>query len=318
MQVTYDVPDEFDALGRTVEEIHAVLHAAFDAGVRWTPDSQAAREVALVDDFADLPFENVVATALIHPQTSLGQSRDHLAGFAADIRAPYTSLSLLTLLRPLLVGAGMTYYVADPSINVKERVRRALNIELSSALELMHYFGSGTEGYAKLERRRVDITKAAKKHWPHVTTTAARKGSTTIPDWYIGDAPLGDMAYVRQGLSSMQSGSQADQIYRLLSAPTHAQPHALLAFLRREDIVAIEVGFAIGAVGMSMRLLVTLTLVAVLGLTAAFRRCCALYGWDGNGWESIAVPRAREWITLLERDTRQQFTQRTGLILPPL
>ena len=51
----------------------------------------------------------------------MGVAQDHLVAMAAVIRAPFTVMALLTLLRTQIVATARAWYVTDPHIDIRER-----------------------------------------------------------------------------------------------------------------------------------------------------------------------------------------------------
>lgn len=63
-----------------------------------------------------------------------------------------------------MVAAGIACYVADPPIDTKERVRRAVNIELESATEMMRLLQVRyPEQLERYDQRRREIVKGARR-----------------------------------------------------------------------------------------------------------------------------------------------------------
>lgn len=263
-----------------------------------------------------------MTTALAHPMMALGQAVDHLTALAAVVRTERTALAMHTVIRPILVAAGIACYVADPTIDTQERVRRAVNIELQSATEMMRLLQVRyPEQLERYDRRRREIVKGARQIWKRVNVPEAkkgRKGRVQVLDWYVGDRPPpGDMGFVRIAHTYVAAEKIADVVYRLMSAAAHAQPHALLTFLRRDQAEYHELGYAAAPLGTSTRALMIWLLAPTTALWGAVVNCTELYGWDPERWRTVAIPRMVAWNNSLTQIARQEFIDRTGLWLPP-
>jgi hypothetical protein len=63
-------------------------------------------------------------------QRSMVAAADHMLGLAACIEAEDVVLAPISLLRPIVVAVSMAYYLMDPGISMRERLRRGWNFEL--------------------------------------------------------------------------------------------------------------------------------------------------------------------------------------------
>jgi hypothetical protein len=222
--------DEMDTLSEVIAW-HLERHPT------WTPTSQAQSELLSEGLYSALPMQHPLVTVLLQPLQALGQGADHFRATAAIIRTPYTLLSLLTVMRTAIVASGIAYYLADPRVDVRERVRRSLNVDLESSSELMNFFQPGNEGFDRHRQRREDIAKGARALKFKVSDNLPRKGAKHWPKWYHPPKPPGDMEFA--GMSFVASGlpETGDALFRLLSAAVHAQPHALTSLLRLDHAV---------------------------------------------------------------------------------
>lgn len=319
--IDFSVPPEWVSWADDLDQIADVLRRYLEQDPMWTETSRAASDKAHEDEFSSLPFERPISTALAHPVMALGQAVDHLTALAAVVRTERTSLAMHTVIRPILVAAGIARYVADPDIDTKERARRAVNIELASATEMMRLLEVRyRDQFERYDQQRHKIAKGARQIWKHVNAPEARKsgrGRVQVRDWYVGDKPPGDMGFVRIAHAYGEAEKIADVVYRLMSASTHAQPHALLAFLQQDQAEYHELGYAAAPIGTSTQALMTWLLAPTTALRGAVDNCIELYGWDPQPWRTVAIPRMVAWNNTLTQITRQKFIDRTGLWLPP-
>lgn len=319
--IDFSVPQEWAGYADDLDQIADVLRRYLELNPIWTDTSLAASDKTREDQFSSLPFQHPMSTALAHPVMALGQAVDHLAALAAIVRTERTALAMHTVIRPILVAAGIACYVADPAIDTKERMRRAVNIELQSDTEMMHLCeGRYPKQLEQYDRRRREIVKGARQIWRvnAPESKKPKKGRVRVLDWYVGDRPSpGDMGFVRKAHSYVAAEEIADVVYRLMSASTHAQPHALLTFLQRDQAEYHELGYAAAALGTSTRALMIWLLAPTTALWGAVVNCTELYAWDPQPWRSVAIPRMVAWNNTLMQIARQEFIDRTGLWLPP-
>lgn len=310
------VPREWHAYADQVDQIAHTLRVYFGTDPLWTPGSKAEAEKAQQDEFAALSIQNPVTSALVHPAMTMGFAIDHLVALSAVVRAEETVLAVHSLLRPILVAAGTASHIADAP-DVKERVRRAVNLQLASLTEMMRMLKDvSPEYFADRQKRRSEIVTSARGIWKHVSKPESKKGR--INDWYVGDEPPGrDMEMARAALKYADSPQFADMAYRLTSATTHVQSHGLMTFMGTEA-KANENGYWNAPIGMSQHSLLLWLLASALAIWGSFRSCASLYGWDTGLWDTTVHPLMVEWNKRLQQHTRQDAVDRTGLWLPPV
>jgi hypothetical protein len=313
--IDFSVPPEWLDYADQLDEIAAVIQRYLERDPLWKQDSTAGLEKGREQEFAGLPFKEPVSTALVHPTMALGQAVDHLTALAAVVRTERTALAMHTLIRPILVASGTASYVLGAP-DLGERMRRVMNIELDSATEMMHLLQDRyPKQFARYDQRRRDIATAARRLWKHIATPEGKGGQ--VRDWYVGNKPPGDMAFVREALAHVQAEEIADTLYRLMSASTHAQPHALLTFIGGQEAAHHPLGYAAAPIRISEKDLLTWLLAPTTALWGAIEKCIRLYGWDPEPWQTTAIPRMVAWNDSLNRLTRKEFIDRTGLWLPP-
>jgi len=92
------------------------------------PGSRAQAEHAQERDLADDQIADPVVHIQVRAHHNLVAAIDHLGGVAACIEAENVALATISLLRPIVVAAGINYYMLDPSITRRERLRRGWNL----------------------------------------------------------------------------------------------------------------------------------------------------------------------------------------------
>ncbi len=295
-ELSLDVPTEFVELAAGLDAIADTLHWYLGQADLWQPGSPAA---GMIDDeptFATLPFERPIISTLVQPLITIDQAADHLVACAAIIRTPRTALSLLTTLRPLAVACGWAYYLTNPAIDAREHVRRALNVQLESDTELMNYIQLPGPELDKIDKRRRDIAAGARTLGLHVTKPEKRANTTTWPTWHVGDRPPSEMKMLNDLLGSTQTLQIGHDLYRLLSAATHAQQHAIYAVMQVSQATPAADGLTRVPFGITGRSLVSWTAATTAALDRVMQQCCRYYGWPPLRWNSIAAPKVIDWL----------------------
>jgi len=289
------VPREWLLLAGQLDQVAAVVGAYLELDPSPWPDSISSRERAREQEFDALPFEHPMVHVQLAPLQYLAVSQDHLTAIAAVVRTPLTVMAQLTLLRTQLIAAAWASYMADPSIDARERVRRSMNAYLESTTEQMRLAGrEGDENageFDRLDRHRRDVIRGAKQLGWHTSTPESPKLKPWPKDWWIGDKPPKEMTLLGSMLGDARLNDRVGHtLYRYLSATSHAQPHALAWFVNREQTVSRGDGSAIAGIGMDSRMLVTLAMTSVGALTIAMDTCVGLYGWPAHRWQRDVIP----------------------------
>ncbi|MGI8881049.1 MAG: hypothetical protein ACR2KJ_11205 [Jatrophihabitans sp.] len=220
---------------------------------------------------------------------------------AAVIRAENSIMALHTLLRPVLVGCANSRYVADPQISGRERLRRAMNIELGSCTEIMNLVGRASgDQLSKYDERRRKIASGGRALGFAVVNPEIKKTKHVWAPWHLGQPPPTEMRLVETLLESSEVPRIGLTLYRLLSAAVHAQPHTLQMFIHRESAVPSGIGHSQVPIRMSESNLATLLLVAVSAATLAVDSCVALFDWPADPWRVNVVPFFRHLQTLVD------------------
>lgn len=156
------VPAVFGQMADRLEAVAAAVREYISLKHRPWPDSVTAREEVQERDFTALPFTHPMAALRLSPMPYLGSSQDHLVAMAAAVRAPHTAIAWLTLLRTQLVGAASAAYLLD-RVDVRERMRRYLNLELRSLTEELSLVAGEQSEVTRIAERRRAIKRGAKE-----------------------------------------------------------------------------------------------------------------------------------------------------------
>lgn len=257
------------------------------------PGSRAATEAD------DRSFDDVWGTAtvaLLHePAVRLTGASDHVAALAALTREPSVVLSIATLARPTLEQLAPLYWLYDPQIDVRERVRRRLNLRLESLVE-QHNIAATLTPAARDEvaKQILEIKAAAGRHgFQYQRTKPRAKG--VLGARYLDHRLPSDAQLIAGVVELTDSGDRFGRlVHRLTSAVTHGQTHGLLPFLL-DRMPSDEPGISKASVGITMGMYASLTGAVVLAANVTVQRLSAHFGWPTDQWNDVAQPAISDW-----------------------
>lgn len=236
------VAAELVAISEQLDKMAASVRSLTEADPPWSAGSMASDTILAEAEFEALPYRSPGTTALVYPLMSVGHMQDHLSAFAVGLRTPRVVMSLSTLMRTYLTAAAEAYYLSDTGVNRVERMRRVVNADLKSLTELMNMAADDRRRLGELTEQRRAVAQASRKvGWAPANLDTKRKWAAW-PDCWVGNKPLSDMARLRQLLRSALPASTADNVFRTLSASTHAQPHALAFLIDHDNLVPVPSG----------------------------------------------------------------------------
>ncbi|MGW2393921.1 hypothetical protein ACWCYK_31185 [Streptomyces lydicamycinicus] len=255
------------AFGRSYEPEHGWLAAS--------PASQECQNETLAGDWGSLPTRD----ANITPVTPVLTVLDHLESLSTLFRSPGGVTASHTIARAVLDIAIGPWYLLEPGIGPRERVRRFMNMRLLSLKEQTQLETGPTTPLRDHANNRIeDILRTARTHGfdvhrardkykaPHLGP--ATPSTTTLATEIIApkDPRLGAL------------------FWRLGSAVTHGQQHGLAMFFMNTDQA---VNPAHGDSGVFMQVSLKDTALrcggAPLAAISMLRRLYAQYGWQP--WE---------------------------------
>ena len=188
---------------------------------------------------------------------------DHLRAIGAVSDAPGTVLSIATLIRPVLEALGTLWWLYDPEIDTRERVRRRYNVRLASLVEQWNIAAALGDAPRMEVEAMID----------HVEESATTVGLRFVKERqrYIGQ--LGgryidprmptDAQLITGVVESGEVRGLASLVHRLTSAVIHGQAHALLPFIVDRDDTEVP-GVSVAHVGMTLHWYALLTAPVVL------------------------------------------------------
>ncbi len=272
-----------------------------DYGPPWVEGSRVAEEVKEDPAYRGRWGTRPVQDATMSAHVALVLAHDHLVGMAHLFAAKHTLATPITLGRTVVVACGRAYWQLDPSIDARERLRRAMNVQLASYAERGNLIGpEQTKSRDKLVSQILSITQTAPLHGFDVQTEKARKGQA-MPLRYLGTRLPSEMLMAHELLADGEDDALGRTIYRVASAVVHAQPHTLGLLNFQPDGPRVD-GVGAAAMSLSLPSLTSYTGGAVIGVYNAASRALAHAGLSVRAWDRAALPILRKW-----GETMRQF-----------
>jgi hypothetical protein len=292
------VPPEFALRAGEVRKVSRLLNDYLrEAGVD-VEGSPAARDFAAEQRFADRHIGYPVLQVLLRAQQSMVAAADHMLGLAACIETEDVVLAPISLLRPIVVAVGMAFYVLDPEISLRERLRRGWNRELESIREQLNSFDRPSKDslWERIAAGRDSCLAWGAAHAYGHSERNERFGERRywLTDGESGEAPPSEIRLAEAVLGAAGDAAMGRAVYRFTSSFIHTQAHAFTLFL---PAVNQYEGQTLNAVplGMSPSDLTTWLLVMALAVDAASDRCGHYFGWDSTDWIGTVHPLMSGW-----------------------
>lgn len=250
-------------------------------------------------DLADRTFDDAWGDGTVELAAEVGPRVasvvDHLHSMSAVTLAPQTSFSLASLARPVLEGLGALYWLYDPTVDVRERVRRRYNLRLLSLAE-QHILAETLSSAARDEvAQKIFAIKASARRlgFEFRPQGRARPG---VPPLFSLDEPVPRDQRLISDVMNDGGGLErfGPLFHRLTSAVSHAQPHGLLPFILRTEASA-EQHVASAQVGLTFAWYIKLTGGPVMALNTTMLRIAAYFGWDRETWDRAGQPAIVDW-----------------------
>ena len=263
------------------------------------PGSQAAAEHEAESQWADDNIPDPVFHMQVRAHHGLISAIDHLNGIAACIDAENVTLATMSLLRPTLVAAGTSYWVLDPDIALRERLRRGYNLELDSVREQLNSIDYETQRgpWEHVAQTRFRYLRWAQDHGYTKQEKKERFGERRywLADGDQTSGPPSEMQLagdVLGALGPLQIGRQA---YRFASAFIHAQPHAFSVLLPADMQYDPQVPNVV-PLGISLEHLTTWLMSVTMAVHTSAARCAHYFGWDMTLWVQTVHPIMKRWM----------------------
>ena len=298
-QLATGPPPEFERAADAISQlVRALDEQVMTLGPPWPAGSRVASEV--VDDplFAGRWGTRPVQDATMSGLLALHIAEDHLIGIAALILAPDTVFTPLTLSRTVLAASARSYWVLDPAIAGRERLRRAMNVQLQSYRERSGLLDDGpSEDRDRLARLTLQIVQTAPKHG--FVMGKGRPGRSRLwPERWLDERIPSEMQMVEQLLRAEGEAGIGNLAYRSASAIVHAQPHGV-GMLTIEASGPSVNGVSPGRIGISIATLTRYLAAAVFGVHLAGRRAVNHAGQSIADWDRAVQPALQTWAELM-------------------
>lgn len=296
------VPDEFHRLSQQVRAIARLLNEYLRETDVDPPGSPAEADSALAATFTDDQFHDPVRHIALRGHHALIAAVDHMLGIAACIDAEDVVFATVSLVRPIVTAAGMSYHIFEPGIDLRERLRRGLNVELESIREQLNSFDKESlpEAWQEIAITRYQYLVWGRAHGYGQRRKKERNGEARY--WLVeGDrtnpAPS-DMKLAKDVLAEVGDGELGHTVYRFASSFIHSQSHAFSFFLRAAMQYDPQVPDVV-PLGISLHDLITWLLAAVLAVHTAVARCGAYFAWELKKWKAMVHPILADWAQTL-------------------
>ncbi|GHE07015.1 hypothetical protein [Klenkia taihuensis] len=294
--------DSFEEAGSQLRNLANAFYELVmkDYGPPWAASSRVLREVQENPYYRGRWGTRPVQDATMSAHAALVLAHDHLVGMAHLFSAKHTLTTPVTLARTVMVAAARAYWQFDPGITVRERVRRAMNVQLASYQERDNLLGPAqSQARDKLVSQVLAITQTAARHGFTVMTDRPRYGQLAPLRFLDAKLPH-EMKMVHEMLADDESDELGRTVYRVASAVVHAQPHTLgLLNFQRNGRPVDGVGAA--EMSVSLQALTTYTGGAVLGVYNSAGRALDHAGLATRAWERAALPVLRKWGETMNR-----------------
>jgi hypothetical protein len=290
------VPNEFIALASDLRTIAAVLNDYLREADCDEPGSKASREVANEHEFGDDLIGDPVFQAILMGHRALIAATDHLFGIAACVEAEDVVFSTITLMRPAVIAAGLSFFVFDPDISTFERLRRAWNLELESLREQMNSVEHGSPFWRELESVRDRCIAWGKRHG--FETHSSREPFGEPRKWFTSaeasDRPPSELRLADAVLEQVGGTGAGRNVYRFSSAFVHAQGHAFTLLMQAVGQSDPETPGVVPR-GVALQDLMMWVAVVVSAVDVAAMRCGSYFGWSMEHWFETTGPILRRW-----------------------
>ncbi|MFJ4361659.1 hypothetical protein ACIP25_35815 [Streptomyces massasporeus] len=284
--------DPWAELARSLEGLHAAFADSYDSVHGFLDGSPASKECGQDSALAGTWGDRPVRDANVAPLTPILVMLDHLDTLSSVFRSPGGTTSSHTLARAILDIAMGPWYLLEPGIGERERVRRYMNVRLQSLKEQAQ-FETGTKSTAILDhskQRIAKIVKAARVHGFEVR----RDGDRYRPP-YLG-TQIPSTTSLAAEMIAPQLPSLGPLFWRTGSAVAHGQQHGISMFFERLDL---PVNPAHGDRAVTLQASARDTALrcggAPLAVMATLRRLFTHYGWDTKRLSSAEADAVNTW-----------------------
>ncbi|MET9914454.1 hypothetical protein ABZZ74_48495 [Streptomyces sp. NPDC006476] len=226
--------DQWAELARSLDGLRAAFNDSYVTSHGFLPVSPASEECEQDATLAGTWGTNPVRDANIAPLSPVLVLFDHLDTLASVFRSPGGVTASHTLARAILDIAISPWYLLEPDIGERERVRRYMNLRLQSLKEQAQ-LETGSESTALRDHaadRIAHIFKAARAHGFEVR----REGDRYRPPYL--DTQIPPTTSLAADMIAPQVPTLGPLFWRTGSAVAHGQQHGISMFFERLDLQA--------------------------------------------------------------------------------
>jgi hypothetical protein len=272
----------------------------------FAPGSPAAVECAqepLADKWGERPARDANLSALLLVQAAV----DHLRALATVLTTQGIIYAPATLARGAVEAAAQAFYLLDPHIDARERVRRHMNNLLASLHEvrwlILGFENAADDADAAAAARPSPHEVAAEKtdRIQRILESAERHGfivrrkDDRMRPPYLEPQPPKALSLVETAVSAADPQLGATY-WRLMSSVAHSQPHGLTPFLARVNLPVDPVyGDAVGQVQASAQETALRLFGTPLAAASLVERLFPHMGWDLRTMQLPTVTVLRVW-----------------------
>lgn len=275
-------------------DLTRTLHRFVDAGEAAAPDtfapgSRAASE-CVEEPLADKwgPRPNRDAWIFVH--NTAGSGWDHLRALAVLIEADRIVRPLSTVARGAIEAFALAYYVGDPGVDARERVRRYANVRLQSLHDqgfMLETIDAGNDASDEDRDYFKEAMKLHKDQYARVVSSAKRQGFKVYDEKdVLRPTRLGPKVPNKTALSEavvITTGNSklGRWYYQQLSAVAHSAMHGLTQhFLTREPLAEPATGDVEVMVGITPEQVATRHVGGALAAMTVMSEVYAYCGWS--------------------------------------
>ena len=279
------------------QDLKSILQVTFDLLEQEVGVGSEAERLLLSRDLLGGGVREPGREMIYLPQQLLNHTTDHLGGLIAAVNADGVVYAAITLLRPILESTATAYWLLEPAIDDRERLRRWMNLRLASLGETLRLVGP--------EERQSDraLSTGNQVYWilhhgQQLGFTAAKQGNRQglEPIWHLGRPVPGDGRLIAALLEEPTIGLDAGPImHRLTSAVVHARLHGLMLMTHKAGAVRQDDGGWLTPVAVDLRTMTQYCAPVIWGLRTCLDRAAVFYGWESAAWHRATLKIMSSW-----------------------
>ncbi|MGW6739359.1 hypothetical protein ACWGDX_01225 [Streptomyces sp. NPDC055025] len=266
---------------------------------RALPGSPAALELQdddLAGEWGARPVHDAHLAA-ISPTSAV---MDHLDGLGMLFTSPSGLMASHTVARSALDIATKPWFLLEPDIGARERVRRYMNYRLQSLKEQSLMLGNDHASEAEAVRQHVRerterILRAARHHGFSVKGKIMDK----VRPCYLGPHPVPSTTEMASDVIAPGGSQLGALLWRATSAIAHGQTHGLMMFYAEAPgapVTGPDDHFEYRQMQISPQEAALRCAGAPLATLAMLRRLYSHYGWAAAELEAAGRQTAKTWL----------------------